>query len=109
MQLSDMIRKARQAIRLLLPFLAVLLSTAPAVADCDATISLVDFGRLDLQRGGDITGELVVQCDQPSEFSVTLSAGLGDYVRRRMRGPKVLNSSTICSSIRPGAVSGVMA
>ena len=78
--------------RLLLPtswlatFIAMMLVSVPAMADCDATVSLVDFGRLDLERGGDVNGEVIVSCDQPGRFSVALSAGIGDYRLRKMRG-----------------------
>ena len=47
---------------------------------------MVDFGRLDLERGGNVSGEVIVNCDEPSRFSVALSAGLGDYRLRKMRG-----------------------
>lgn len=85
MQMIDVISPAG---RLVVPIhlLAMLLLATPAAADCDATVSLVDFGRLDLEQGGDITGELIVSCDQPSEFNVSISPGIGDFVRRKMRG-----------------------
>ena len=70
----------------LLAFLTMLQISAPAVAGCQATVSLMDFGRLDLEDQGEVTGELVVNCDQPGRFSVGLSAGLGRYAGRIMRG-----------------------
>jgi spore coat protein U-like protein len=60
--------------------------SGPAVAGCEASVSLVDFGKLDLDRGENVSGELVVTCDQPAAFSVALSAGIGDHMRRKMRG-----------------------
>lgn len=70
----------------LLPLLATMQVSAPAAAGCEATVSLVDFGRLDLERGGDVAGEVIVTCDQPGNFSVALSPGIGDYRLRKMRG-----------------------
>lgn len=78
--------RARWSLLYLLPFLVMLQVSAPAAAGCDATISLVDFGRLDLEEGGQITGELTVNCDEPGGFSVGLSQGIGDFVLRKMRG-----------------------
>ena len=52
---------------------------------CDVRISLVDFGRLDFEKGEDVTGELSVACDAPRAFAVTATRGLGDYDMRRMR------------------------
>jgi spore coat protein U-like protein len=63
------------------------MAAAPAKAGCDAVVTLVDFGRLDPKKGGEITGELTVTCDQAAEFAVALSAGHGDYRLRRMRDP----------------------
>jgi len=70
----------------LLPFLLAMQLSAPASADCEASVSLVDFGRLDLSKGGRVNGELVVTCDQPSGFSVALSPGLGSFRLRKMQG-----------------------
>ena len=70
----------------LLPLLVTMQVSAPAAADCEATVSLVDFGRLDLERGGNVSGEVIVTCDQPGPFSVALSAGTGDYRLRKMQG-----------------------
>lgn len=67
-------------------FLAALTLGTPARAACDANISLLDFGRLDLERGGQVTGEVIVNCDEPGRFSIGLSPGLGDFTRRRMQG-----------------------
>ena len=92
MRLNDAVLSSAIALRAwrcvpgILAILAPLALSAPAAAGCDASVSLVDFGRLDLERGGDVTGELIVSCDQPSRFDVALSAGLGDFVRRKMRG-----------------------
>ena len=69
----------------LLALVATLPTSVPAAAGCQATVSLMDFGRLDLDEGGDVSGELVVTCDQPGSFNVALSAGLGDYSRRKMQ------------------------
>ena len=54
---------------------------------CDASVTMVDFGRVDHRRGGDITGHLTVLCDGPTAFEVSASPGYGDYGRRTMRGP----------------------
>jgi len=69
-----------------LPFLVTMQVNAPAAADCEASVSLVDFGRLDLVKGGRVSGELIVTCDEPGQFSVALSPGLGDYRLRKMYG-----------------------
>lgn len=68
------------------PFLAILLLSAPAAANCDASVSLMDFGRLDLEHGGHINGEVIVTCDGPGRFSLALSTGTGSYHLRKMRG-----------------------
>ncbi|MEM8949742.1 MAG: spore coat U domain-containing protein [Pseudomonadota bacterium] len=71
----------------LLTLLVMMQISAPAVAgECDASVSLVDFGRLDLERGGQVSGEVIVICDQPGQFSVALSSGIGSYRLRKMRG-----------------------
>lgn len=70
----------------LLPFVLAMQVSAPAAADCEASVSLVDFGRLDLSKGARVNGELIVTCDQPSGFSVALSPGLGSYRLRKMQG-----------------------
>jgi spore coat protein U-like protein len=70
----------------LLPLVTTLQVSAPAAAGCDAVVSLVDFGQLDLDDGAEVTGELVVNCDEPGAFSIGLSQGIGDFTRRRMRG-----------------------
>lgn len=62
-------------------------SAAQSLASCDASVSFVDFGRVDFRRGGEITGEVVVRCPRPDRFSLALSEGLGDFGMRRMRGP----------------------
>lgn len=67
-------------------FLVTWQVSAPAAAGCEASVSLVDFGKLDLDRGENVSGELVVTCDQPAAFSVALSAGVGDFARRKMQG-----------------------
>jgi spore coat protein U-like protein len=54
-------------------------------AGCDVHISLVDFGRLDFEKGEEVTGELVVACDAPRAFAVSATRGFGDYDMRRMR------------------------
>ena len=86
MRVSRPIGFARLRTACLFAFMASLLVNAPAIAECEATVSLVDFGRLDLEKGGDVTGELIVHCDEPSGFSVGLSPGLGAYLGRKMRG-----------------------
>ena len=54
-----------------LPALVLLLAVAlatPALATpaCHASVTLVDFGRVDYEEGGDITGQLTVNCDGPT-------------------------------------------
>lgn len=70
----------------LLPFLVLLPVSNPAYADCQATVSLVDFGQLDLDKGSNVNGEVIVTCDQPARFNLALSAGLGDFRLRKMLG-----------------------
>lgn len=62
---------------------------APGVAraGCDVDLSLVDFGRLDPARGGEIAGRVTVECDAPASFALALTPGFGSYAERRMRGP----------------------
>jgi spore coat protein U-like protein len=67
--------------------LALALAAAPARAGCQASVSLVDFGALDLRRGGTLTGALSVACDGAQAFAVTASAGYGSFAQRAMRGP----------------------
>lgn len=71
---------------LVLMMASILGLSRPASAECDATLSLMDFGKLDLERGARVTGELVVDCDEPGRFSVGLSQGIGSFKGRRMRG-----------------------
>ncbi len=78
--------RANQFVVCLALFLVTLQVSSPAAAGCQATISLMDFGRLDLDRGGHVTGELTVHCDEPGAFSAMLSQGLGDFTGRKMRG-----------------------
>jgi spore coat protein U-like protein len=69
---------------------AALLGAAIGVAtaqECDVSASFVDFGSLDLRRGGEITGRVSVTCDRPQPIDITASAGYGSYGLRRMRGP----------------------
>lgn len=61
--------------------------SASAAGPCDVSLSFVDFGRVDFRRGNEITGEVLVRCEQPARFVLSLSQGLGDYRMRRMRGP----------------------
>jgi len=49
---------------------------------------MVDFGRVDIKEGGDITGRLTVTCDGPTHFEVAASPGYGSYRERTMIGPK---------------------
>jgi hypothetical protein len=54
-------------------------AAAPAAAApaCHASVTLVDFGRIDYKEGGDITGQLTVTCDGPTAFEVSASPGYG--------------------------------
>jgi spore coat protein U-like protein len=63
-------------------------SVAQAAPTCHASVTMVDFGRVDYDEGGDITGRLTVTCDGPTDFEVEASSGYGSYDRRFMRGPK---------------------
>ena len=84
-----MTKTARNALRSavwLVPLLVTWHISTPAVADCEASVSLVDFGRLDLEEGGDVSGEVTVICDEPGRFSVALSEGRGSFRLRKMKG-----------------------
>jgi spore coat protein U-like protein len=59
---------------------------AEAATPCDVEMSFIDFHRVDLREGGEITGEVDVHCDLPTTFRLALSPGHGDYGTRRMRG-----------------------
>ena len=65
-------------------------AAAPAAAApaCHASVTLVDFGRIDYKEGGDITGQLTVTCDGPTAFEVSASPGYGGYQGRTMVGPR---------------------
>ncbi|HET6522698.1 MAG TPA: spore coat U domain-containing protein, partial [Geminicoccaceae bacterium] len=63
------------------------LAPGGARAGCDVDLSLVDFGRLDPARGGEIAGRVTVECDAPAGFALALTPGFGSYAERRMRGP----------------------
>jgi spore coat protein U-like protein len=79
-------RSYRRLILLLLPFLLTWHLSGPAMANCEASVSLVDFGQLDLDEGANVSGEVVVTCNQPARFNLALSSGLGDYRLRKMLG-----------------------
>ena len=66
------------------------LAAAPGAAApaCQASVTMVDFGRVDHREGGDITGQLTVTCDGPTAFEVAASPGYGSYGGRTMVGPK---------------------
>ena len=66
------------------------LAAGPAVAApaCHASVTMVDFGRVDYKEGGDITGQLTVTCDGPTDFEVSASSGYGSYGGRTMVGPR---------------------
>jgi spore coat protein U-like protein len=74
----------------LAPAAALALALAAALpadaADCDASVSQLDFGRFDYREGGDITGQLTVTCDRPTAFEVSASPGYGSYRGRTMLG-----------------------
>jgi spore coat protein U-like protein len=61
---------------------------AAAAPTCQASVTMVDFGRVDYKEGGDITGQLTVTCDSPTAFEVSASPGYGSYGDRTMVGPK---------------------
>lgn len=86
MPVTSVTCNASQFVLCLALFLVTLQVSGPAAAGCEARVSLMDFGRLDLDQGGEVTGELIVNCDEPGGFSVGLSAGIGDFVGRKMRG-----------------------
>jgi spore coat protein U-like protein len=86
MRLNASLRRCPRLAIWILPAFLAMQASAPAAAECDASVSLVDFGKLDLQEGGDVSGELVVTCDQPGRFSVRASEGLGSYRLRKMSG-----------------------
>lgn len=68
--------------------LGVLGPAFAAQAGCSVEVSPVAFGNIDLMRASRGTGEVVVRCDQPAEFSVGLSpGGSAGGGERRMRGP----------------------
>jgi spore coat protein U-like protein len=84
-------RVSRLRAALLLAGALVLVDAAtPAVAApaCHASVTLVDFGRVDYKRGGEITGQLTVTCDGPTAFAVSASPGYGGYGGRTMVGPR---------------------
>jgi spore coat protein U-like protein len=72
----------------LLPLAVALATPALATPVCQASVTLVDFGRVDYREGGDITGQLTVNCDGPTAFEVSASSGYGGYQGRTMVGPK---------------------
>lgn len=63
------------------------MAAAPAAAACEVSVSLVEFGRVELARGAEITGEVAVRCPTARRFSLALSPGHGDYRMRKMLGP----------------------
>jgi spore coat protein U-like protein len=75
---------------LVLAATAALVAAAPAEAApaCNASVTMVDFGRVDYKEGGDITGHLTVTCDGPTGFAVSASPGYGSYQERTMLGPR---------------------
>lgn len=68
-----------------LPFMTILQISTSVFAACDTTLSLVDFGRLDLDREANVKGEVSVLCDRPTTFNLALSQGFGDFRLRRMK------------------------
>jgi spore coat protein U-like protein len=83
--------RARRLALALAPALAATLGLAgPAGAApaCNASVTMVDFGRVDHKEGGDITGQLTVTCDGPTGFQVSASPGYGSYRERTMMGPR---------------------
>lgn len=63
------------------------LQAGTALGACDVGFALVDFGRVDLKRGGEITGRLTVACDRQRRFELAATAGQGRFGQRLMRGP----------------------
>ena len=86
MRMTSASRRLLRLAAWLLPAFATMHVSAPAAAACEASVSLVDFGQLDLEQGGNVSGEVVVTCDQPGRFSVTATAGTGSYRLRKMIG-----------------------
>ena len=86
MRVNPIIRSCRRLITWLIPFLMILEVSQPAYADCEASVSMVDFGELDLDKGGNVNGEVIVTCDQPARFNLALSQGIGDFRLRKMLG-----------------------
>jgi spore coat protein U-like protein len=82
-------RSQRRALCLVLAAaLAGAATPAAAAPACNASVSMVDFGRVDHKEGGDITGQLTVTCDGPTAFEVSASPGYGSYQERTMLGPR---------------------
>jgi spore coat protein U-like protein len=80
-------RRPAPAILTSLALLLGLLAPARAAAACDASLSMVDFGRVEFRRDNEITGRVTVTCSEPGPFQVSASAGNGDFRERVMRGP----------------------
>jgi spore coat protein U-like protein len=72
----------------MLALAGLLTEPADAAPACHASVTLVDFGRVDYKEGGDITGQLSVTCDGPTDFAVSASPGYGSYQERTMLGPR---------------------
>jgi spore coat protein U-like protein len=73
---------------IVLAALSVLAPGSAAQAGCSVEVSAVAFGNIDIMRASRGTGEVVVRCDEASDFSVGLSpGGGGGGGERRMRGP----------------------
>lgn len=73
--------------RVALGLLVGLAPLGPAAAGCSVESSPVAFGTIDVLRPTRGTGEIVVRCDEPTEFRVGLSPGGGGSEGRRMDGP----------------------
>jgi len=84
MRVITMISSYRRSLFWLLPFLAISQISSPASANCEASVSLVDFRKVDLDKGGNVSGEVIVTCDQPTRFKLAFSAGIGDFRLRKM-------------------------
>ncbi len=67
---------------------AALGTAAEAEPACQASVTMVDFGRVEHRDDDDITGRLTVTCDGPTGFEVKASPGYGSYQGRTMIGPK---------------------